>query len=149
MIGVDTNLLIAWLNSAHPWHSAARPWFEAQSASADLVLCELVLVELYGLLRNPAVLAQPLNAPAAVTLIQSLREHPRWELVDYPGSLMAEVWSAAAAPQFALRRIYYARLALALRHHGVTEFATANVKDFEGFGFTRVWNPLAPTAPAP
>ena len=28
-------------------------------------------------------------------------------------------------------------------NHGVTEFATANVKDFQGFGFTRVWNPLA------
>jgi predicted nucleic acid-binding protein len=37
-----------------------------------------------------------------------------------------------------------ARLALTLRHHGVTEFATSNVKDFEGFGFNRVWNPLVP-----
>lgn len=42
-----------------------------------------------------------------------------------------------------------ARLALTLRHHGVTEFVTANVKDFEGFGFTRVWNPLASAGPAP
>jgi hypothetical protein len=31
-------------------------------------------------------------------------------------------------------------LALWLRRQGVTEFATANVKDFEGFGFDRVWN---------
>jgi hypothetical protein len=48
----------------------------------------------------------------------------------------------AAAPQFARRRIYDTRLALTLRHHGVSDFATANVKDFEGFGFSRVWNPL-------
>jgi hypothetical protein len=27
--------------------------------------------------------------------------------------------------------------------HGVTEFAASNAKDFQGFGFTRVWNPLA------
>ena len=27
--------------------------------------------------------------------------------------------------------------------HGVTDFATANVEDFEGLGFRRVWNPLA------
>jgi hypothetical protein len=27
---------------------------------------------------------------------------------------------------------------------GVTEFVTASVKDFEGFGFVRVWNPLEP-----
>ena len=25
---------------------------------------------------------------------------------------------------------------------GVTEFATMNVKDFEGLGFRKVWNPL-------
>jgi len=25
---------------------------------------------------------------------------------------------------------------------GVTEFATLNVKDFQGLGFQRVWNPL-------
>jgi len=25
---------------------------------------------------------------------------------------------------------------------GVTEFATANLKDFFGLGFDRVWNPL-------
>lgn len=33
--------------------------------------------------------------------------------------------------------------ALALHAFGVTEFATANVKDFEGLGFARVWNPVA------
>jgi hypothetical protein len=26
---------------------------------------------------------------------------------------------------------------------GVTEFATVKVKDFEGLGFRKVWNPLA------
>lgn len=31
----------------------------------------------------------------------------------------------------------------ALRHHGGTAFAAANIKDFAGFGFTCVWNPLA------
>lgn len=29
-----------------------------------------------------------------------------------------------------------------------TKFATTNVKDFEGFGFSRLWNPLRETAPA-
>ena len=33
-------------------------------------------------------------------------------------------------------------LALTLRHHGVTEFATRNEAHFTNFGFTRVWNPL-------
>jgi uncharacterized protein len=47
---------------------------------------------------------------------------------------------------FARRRIYDARLALSLRRQGIKEFATANVADFEDFGFERVWNPLEPPA---
>jgi predicted nucleic acid-binding protein len=88
------------------------------------------------------LLTRPLSAPQAVDTIQRLRYHPYWELIDYPGGIMEPAWTAAAAPRFARRRIYDARLALTLRHHGVTEFATSNVKDFQGFGFTRVWNPL-------
>ena len=38
--------------------------------------------------------------------------------------------------------MFDARLALTLRHHGVTEFATRNEAHFTHFGFTRVWNPL-------
>jgi hypothetical protein len=29
-----------------------------------------------------------------------------------------------------------------LLHHGVTRFATANIKHFKPFGFAEVWNPL-------
>jgi hypothetical protein len=50
----------------------------------------------------------------------------------------------AAKSGFAFRRIIDIRLARTLLHHGVTEFATANVKDFARVGFERVWNPLTP-----
>jgi predicted nucleic acid-binding protein len=101
------------------------------------------LVELYGLLRNPAVVIRPLDANIAVETIQRIRQHPFWELIDYCGGLMESIWKHAAHPQFARRRIYDARIAITLLHHGVTEFATINIKDFEGFGFARVWNPLS------
>ena len=55
---------------------------------------------------------------------------------------MAAVWRLAAKKDFAFRRIIDARLALTLRHHGVIDFATSNVKDFDGFGFEKVFNPL-------
>ena len=102
MTGIDTNLLLAWLNSAHPWYPAARPWFESRTQSTDLVLCELVLTDLYGLLRNPKLWTRPLTAPEAVAMIQRLREHPHWELIDYPGGLMDAVWQHASAPRFRL-----------------------------------------------
>ncbi len=146
MISPDTNLLFAWLNLGHPQHVRAAAWFAAHDTDSDFALCELCLVELYGLLRNEVLLTRPLGAAAAADTVQRLRQHPQWELLDYPGGLMETVWTRAAAPNFARRRIYDTRLALALRHHGVTEFATANVKDFQGFGFTRVSNPLATSA---
>jgi uncharacterized protein len=144
MTAIDTNLLFAWLNRDHAWHAPAARWLATQAANPRLVLCELCLVELYGLLRNPVVVKRPLDAPAAVEIIQRLRSHPQWELVDYPGGLMNDVWPASSGAGVARRRIYDTRLALTLRHHGVTEFATTNVKDFDGFGFDRVWNPLDP-----
>ena len=57
---------------------------------------------------------------------------------------MDQVWKLAGSRDFAFRRIIDARLALTLRHHGVTELATTNEKDLAGFGFRRVWNPLKP-----
>lgn len=144
MTAVDTNLLFAWLNRDHEWHAEAARWLATQANSSDLALCELSLVELYGLLRNPAVVKHPMEGSAAAAVIEQLRSHPQWELLDYCGGLMDRVWRASAQSGFARRRIYDARLAFTLRHHGVTEFATANVKDFQDFGFTRVWNPLHP-----
>ena len=147
MISLDTNILGYAANSAAVEHPQARAFVDRLEAEgAEVVLCELMLVEFYNLLRNPAIFARPATAAAAAATVHSYRQHPRWRLVDYPGPdarLAEPLWRAAASPQFPRRRIYDARLALTLRHHGVTEFATANVKDFEGFGFTRVWNPLA------
>ena len=101
-----------------------------------------------GKFRNPAVLANPLTAPEAVAVIQSYRQHPRWKVLGFPPTsreLHTDLWQRAAAPGIARRRIYDTRTALALRAFGVTSFATANVRDFEGFGFVKVWNPMEAT----
>ncbi|TLD71839.1 hypothetical protein FEM03_06170 [Phragmitibacter flavus] len=57
-------------------------------------------------------------------------------------NVMDQVWKLAGARDFARRRVFDARLALTLRQSGVTHFATSNVKDFQGWGFQKVWNPL-------
>lgn len=151
MISCDTNILFVALEISRPGHELARRFLEAERENADFALCELSLLELYVLLRNPATARRPLDAGQAVSLIQGLRANPRWDLLDYPGpvsGIMEKIWRIAVAPDFARRRVFDARLALTLRHHGVIEFATANVKDFEGFGFERVWNPLEEKAAA-
>ncbi len=146
MTSCDTNILFLALEASRPGHAEARAFLEGVSEDPEFALCELVLVELYVLLRNPVVARRPLAPKAAAGMIRSLRANPRWDILDYPGpaaGVMEVVWKMAATRDFARRRIFDARLALTLRHHGVTEFATANEKDFRSFGFTRVWNPLA------
>ena len=52
------------------------------------------------------------------------------------------LWQRARAKDFAFRKLCDARSALTMTAQGVTEFATVNVKDFEGLGFRKVWNPI-------
>ena len=141
MISIDTNILLHAENSDSPEHSRALEFVCRCGRREDVAICELVLVELYLLLRNPAVVAAPLDAPEAAEVCQTYRSNPRWRLVEN-APVMAPLWEAAASPGFPRRRVFDLRLALTLLHHGVTEFATAHARDFEAVGFARVWNPL-------
>ena len=85
MISCDTNLLFYALNARAPEQPQARAFFEAHADSPSFVLCELVLIELYGLLRNPVTRRPPLPAAEAVHIIDRFRRHPTWRVVDYPG----------------------------------------------------------------
>ncbi len=146
MISFDTNLLLYSLNQDCAEYEDARAFFASlPTAPGTVAICELVLVELYVLLRNPAVLEAPLDPAEAVAIIQNIRQHPTWVLLDYPGetcNVMDDVWERAGQPGVGRRIVFDARLALTLRYHGVTEFATRNEPHFAGFGFTRIWNPL-------
>ena len=141
MIAFDTNLAVYAANSSVPQHDRARQFLVSLATRDDVVVCELMLVELYLKLRNPKIFPKPMDAGTAVAWCDRLRDHQSWLLVD-SAPVMPEVWWLAAKEDFAFRRIIDARLALTLRHHGVTEFATSNVKDFDGFGFSRVWDPV-------
>ena len=141
MISFDTNLVVYSANADAPEQSAAAAFIESLATRDDVTVCELMLVEVYLKLRNAAILRNPLDAPKAAAYCQAFRNNANWQLVE-SATVMPEVWRMAATKGFALRRIIDARLALTLRHFGVTEFATSNTKDFAGFGFARVWNPL-------
>lgn len=146
MTSLDTNVLFYAFNESSQQHQAALEFVESLADRSDVAISELVLVELYRLVRNPAVVARPLRAEDAVAFIAAYRRHPSWKIIGFPeaGSVgfHDKMWRQAGKTPFAYRRIYDLRLALTLMANGVTEFATANVKDFEETGFRRVWNPL-------
>ena len=141
MISVDANIIIYSLNKAMSEHDRARSFLLQLSDRDDVVIAEQILVEVYLLIRNPAVFPHPYSSKEAAHVCERYRANPRWRLVECM-PVMDKVWRHAAVPVFARRRIIDARLALTLRAAGVTELATRNVKDFGGFGFDRVWDPL-------
>jgi uncharacterized protein len=142
VISIDTSLLLYSLNRDSPEHTAARAFIRSCVDRKDVAIAELVLVELYVLLRNPAVVRKPLEEEEAAAVCQTFRRHPHWALVD-TAEVMDRAWAAAAQPGAARRRVFDARLAYTLLDNGVKEFATRNPCDFEGFGFDRVFDPLA------
>lgn len=145
MLSIDTNILLHGFNEDSPQHEAAKNWLESIARDEDVAISEFILAEFYGLLRNPAVITHPLPAAEAVEVIQTYRKHPRWRLIGFPSESRAihdAIWQKASVPAFAFRKLYDTRSALTMTAQGVTEFATANVKDFEGLGFRRIWNPI-------
>ena len=145
MISIDTNLLLYSLNPDSVWHQASVSFLQQNLGipAVRVAITDYVLVELYVLLRNPAVMAKALTAKVARDLVTAYWDVPNVVRVDN-ANVMDEVWRLAGGKDFARRRVFDARLALTLRRAGVTQFATANVKDFESWGFEKVWNPLIP-----
>ena len=145
MFSIDTNILFHAFNEDSPSHETAYRWLTAIQHEEEVAISEFVLAELYGLLLNPAVLKKPLDPSDAVEVVQTYRVHPRWRLIGFPlesRPLHDALWQKARQRDFAFRRFYDARSALTMIAQGVTEFATVNVKDCEGLGFRKVWNPL-------
>jgi len=144
IIGIDTNILLYALNPSSAWHRSAVEFLSLNfgSASVRVAITDYVLMELYVLLRNPAVMAQPLSAKAARDLVVSYWKIPNvMRLENAP--VMDQVWALAGNRDYARRQVFDARLGLTLRHGGVTHFATSNARDFKGLGFEKVWNPLS------
>jgi toxin-antitoxin system PIN domain toxin len=142
LISADTHLFIYAANPESSKHGAARSFFDTVQNDPTFVTCELVLVEVYMQLRNPAVMRKPLDSKDAAAFCKALRTHPVWQHVDYDKQVSGTLWTWAAATKSGFRRMIDARLALTLLHHGITDFATANVSDFQSFPFRRIWSPL-------
>ena len=65
MISLDTNILFPAVVAENAEHVAAAEFVESLTEREDVAISEFILLELYGLLRNPVVLSKPLAAAAA------------------------------------------------------------------------------------
>ena len=141
MVSFDTNIAVYAANKQSVKHREAQDFLQSLAQNKDVAICELMLVELFLKLCNRRIFPRPLSPRQAAEVCRAYRSNRGWALIEN-AAVMDEVWERATIEGFAIRRIIDVRLGLTLRHHGVTQFATANVKDFEGLGFEKVWNPL-------
>ena len=145
MISIDTNILFPAVDADQALHVKAVSFLDSLQTRGEVAISELVLLELYNLLRNAVVMQRPLSASEAVDVCESFRQHPHWQLIGFPPDSRTfhdAYWPKLRGKDFARRRSFDWRIALSLLQQGVTEFATVNEKDFQDFGFARVWNPF-------
>ena len=141
MMSFDTNLVVHAVNSDSPLHKNARKFLQTVGQQRNVVVCELMLVEVFLKLCNGRIFRKPMTPRQAGEYCENLRANQNWLLLE-SAPVMDEVWAWTRQRNFAFRRLIDIRLGLTLRHHGVTHFATTNTKHFRGIGFSKVWNPL-------
>ena len=73
VISVDTNILLPAVETSNPVHGRAVAFLESLEGREDVALSELVLLELYVLLRNPAVLVRPRLSEASASWCRAIR----------------------------------------------------------------------------
>ncbi|EUA19133.1 putative ribonuclease VapC24 domain protein [Mycobacterium xenopi 3993] len=142
MLSIDTNVLLYAQNQDAPNTmppSPSSPGAPVAPTSQSASSCLWTL----SIAAEPYGGAHPLDGPEAAEVCQTFRRNRRWALIEN-APVMNDVW-VLAARRHCSPRLFDARLALTLRHHGVDELATRNINDFTDFGFSRVWDPITST----
>ena len=83
-MSIDTNILLPAVETKNAHHVKAAAFLESITARDDVAISELALVELYVLLRNPAVLGNPLTSADAAKVCDEFRRHPAWQIICFP-----------------------------------------------------------------
>lgn len=142
MKSCDTNILVYYLDSSCKEHEKAKDYLEEVWTDKEFVICDLVLIELYVLLRNPKVFTKPFSNEEARKCILSFRSNPYWRILEYSSGTMDKVWIAVNKIASRPASIYDLRLGYCLLGSGVKEFATRNLNDFKNVPFVKIINPI-------
>ncbi len=142
MTSCDTNILVYAYNVSAPEHLRASRFLNSHLQDRDFALSELILVEFYVLIRNPAIFPKALSANEAVIVVDELRTNPFWTILKSGIDVSDSVWAASATQDFPRRAIFDARIAYSLAAEGVTRFATRNIADFRRFGTFEIFDPI-------
>lgn len=143
MNSLDTNILIYASNEDAPEHAKAQKVVAKLLATpSEWILADQVLIEFYRALRNPAVFQSPTTAPDAWGIINFYREEAGCQRCCFELEMWHRLEHHLKSRRFEAKRTFDAVLAITLIGNAVQVFYTRNTKDFKGFGFRSVINPI-------
>jgi predicted nucleic acid-binding protein len=143
MNSLDTNILIYASNEDVPEYAKAQKLVgELLAAPADWIIADQVLIEFYRALRNPAVFQSPASAPDAGGMVNFYREEAGCQRCCFELEMWQWLERHLKSSRFEAKRTYDAVLAVTLISNTVDVFYTRNTRDFRGFGFRSVVNPI-------
>lgn len=143
MNSIDTNILLYALNQDAPEHVPALGVVRTALAEpTEWTIADQVYLELYRLLRNPAVLQMPLDASGALERINYFRRSSGILRCAYDIETWALVEPVLGITDFSARRTFDLVLAATLRRSGVTKLYTHNPSDFQQLDWFEVVDPI-------
>ncbi len=143
MKSLDTNILIYALNADCAEFRQAGPTLQAVlDAPEDWIIADQVYLELYKALRNPRIFGNPYGAEEAFSKVQTLRDECGLRRCCYGDQVWDRLADRIRKSDFPYQRTHDAVLAETLLKAGVRSLYTRNTKDFEGYAFTSLINPI-------
>lgn len=143
---VDTSLLFYAHNTSVSQHSAARDFVESRVLAVgkeQFVVSHQTLCELFAALTNSILLPRPLTTVQAWEVCRVYLNHPLIQKIAYEPPVMEIIESLLRDRPQRGKRLFDLKLAATLRYHRVGRLYTYNTKDFAGYDFLTVKNPLS------
>lgn len=143
---LDTNVLLRFVESAHPQSSTSLDAIEMlEDRNHELVIVPQVLYEFWAVATRPqANNGLGMTTSAAMAHVLEIRE--LFRLLRDERAIY-ELWEQLVdSLQIKGKPTHDARLAAAMQRHGVTHLLTFNGADFDRFSFLTAWDPTAVVA---
>jgi toxin-antitoxin system PIN domain toxin len=143
MYSLDTNILIYATNEDAPEHAKAQKVIAKLLATPnEWILADQVLLEFYRALRNPMVFENPASAPDAWGMVNFYREEAGCQRCCFELEMWNQLELHLKSNRFEAKRTFDAVLAITLIGNAVQVLYTRNTRDFKGFGFRSIINPI-------
>lgn len=137
MICLDTNIIVSALVKSDPNHETVLQWLEKRT-DAPLATTQTTVAETLRLLTHPKVFPKPAKIGSAVKALQGLIEYYSVLVLNEADDWWLHLEEIAQKiPAFKGNDVFDARIALAMRYHGITKIATFD-SGFMRFDFLRV-----------